>query len=143
VAPGAAPSLPDDVRLVHDPSAFEGPLVGLVAGVSAAREARLLVVGGDMPALRVPVLEALLHVLDDSTVAAAMLDRGGDVAPLPMALRRSAAVVALQPAVEAGERRLRAVRHLLPTTVLAEAVWRKVDPTGATVTDVDTPADLA
>jgi molybdopterin-guanine dinucleotide biosynthesis protein A len=143
VAPDASPALPDGVRLVHDRSAFEGPLVALVSGSAFARHGRILVVGGDMPSLRAPVLAALLAALDDEDIAAAMLDHDGDVPPLPMAFRPSVALPVLRSAIDAGERRLRAVARLLPTAVLAEEVWRRLDPAGATVVDIDTPADLA
>lgn len=142
-APSARPVLPADVRLVHDPSAFEGPLLGLFAALAATRRPRLLVVGGDMPWLAGPVLEALLAALDgDPAVDVALLEADGDTRPLPMALRREPASAVLSPAIARGERRLRALAELLPTAVLAEADWRRLDPTGATTTDVDTPADL-
>jgi molybdopterin-guanine dinucleotide biosynthesis protein A len=142
-APGARPQIPADVRLVHDPSAFEGPLLGLFAALAATRRPRLLVVAGDMPWLAGPVLAALLDALDgEPAVHAAMLEQDGEVRPLPMALSRERAAAALSPAIAGGERRLRAIAELLPTAVLAEADWRRLDPTGATTTDVDTPADL-
>jgi molybdopterin-guanine dinucleotide biosynthesis protein A len=50
-APDAAPDLPAGVRLVHDPVAFDGPLAGVAAGLRAAHDSIVLVVGGDMPTL--------------------------------------------------------------------------------------------
>ncbi len=141
-APDDSPPVPDGVRVVRDATAFEGPLVGLLTGMAAAVGSRCLVVGGDMPTLRSPVLAALLGALDDPTASAAMLEHGDDVPPLPMAVRRSAAMAVLPGAVEAGERRLRAVRDLLATCVIPETVWRQLDPSAATLRDVDTTADL-
>jgi len=65
VAPGSAPgpAFPDGVTLVHDPVAFEGPLAGLLAGLEAAREPTILVVGGDMPTLVGAILAAMLAEL--------------------------------------------------------------------------------
>jgi molybdopterin-guanine dinucleotide biosynthesis protein A len=140
-ASDTAQLVPDGVRVVHDPIAFEGPLVGLVTGMAAATGSRCLVVGGDMPTMHGPVLAALLAALDDLTISAAMLERAGDAPPLPMSVRRSVATD-LQQVTEAGERRLRAIRDLLPTRVIAERDWRLLDPSGATVMDIDTPADL-
>ena len=48
------------VTLIHDPVAFEGPLVGVAAGLRAARESIVLVVGGDMPTLVGAVIESML-----------------------------------------------------------------------------------
>ena len=48
------PDVGDDlagVRVVHDPEPFGGPLIGVLAGLEAAREPIALVVGGDMPRL--------------------------------------------------------------------------------------------
>ena len=44
-APGATPAVPDDVRVVRDPVAYEGPLVGARTGLTASSEAVVLVVG--------------------------------------------------------------------------------------------------
>src|SRR5262245_43722678 len=46
-APGAGFDLPENVRRLHDPVAFEGPLSGLVTGLEGAREPIAIVVGGD------------------------------------------------------------------------------------------------
>ena len=86
-------------------------------------------------------MAALLAELDDQTVGVALLEHGDDVPPLPMAIRRSA-LPTLREATDRGERRLRAVRELLPTKVVGEAAWRVLDPDGKTFADVDTVADL-
>ena len=46
------------VRRVFDPERHRGPLVGLLAGLEAAREPVVLVAGGDMPTLSPDVLAA-------------------------------------------------------------------------------------
>jgi molybdopterin-guanine dinucleotide biosynthesis protein A len=142
VSPDATASIADrGIRHVHDATAFEGPLVGLVTGMAAAAGLRCLVVGGDMPTLSEPVLAALLAELDDPTIGVVLLERGDDVPPLPMAIRRST-LPTLQQATDRGERRLRAVRELLATKVVREPAWRILDPEGKTFADVDTVADL-
>ena len=135
-------SLPPDVSLVQDSVAHEGPLVGLVAGLRAAREPLVVVVGGDMPTLVASVIEALLSELDDPEIDAAILQHEGRARPLPMAIRRAAGLAAAERLVEGGERRLRALADELVTRVIAEATWRLLDPDGLTIRDVDTPADL-
>lgn len=135
-------SLPPDVSVVHDSVAYEGPLVGLVAGLQAARETVVVVVGGDMPTLVAPVIEALLIELDDPEIDAAVLQHEGRARPLPMAIRRVTGLAAAERLVEGGERRLRSLSEALATRVIAEPVWRLLDPDGLTICDVDTPADL-
>ena len=135
-------SLPPDVSLVHDSVAHEGPLVGLIGGLRAARETLVVVVGGDMPTLVASVIEALLTELDDPEIDAAILQHEGRARPLPMVIRRAAGLAAAESLVEGGERRLRALGDALVTRVMAEPAWRLLDPDGLTIRDVDTPADL-
>jgi molybdopterin-guanine dinucleotide biosynthesis protein A len=140
----ANPVVPDDARVAHDPSAFEGPLAGLAAGLAALDPAvdRVVVVAGDMPSLLPAVLQRLLDAVA-SGADAATLGSGGDTPPLPLALRRRLAQAAVETLLDAGERRLRAVSEVLDAEVIPEAMWRLDDPTGATLRDIDTPADLA
>jgi molybdopterin-guanine dinucleotide biosynthesis protein A len=141
-APDAAPDLPAGARLVHDPVAFEGPLAGAAAGLRAARESIVLVVGGDMPTLVGAVVESMLAALDEPGVEAAVLEHEGGPRPLPIALRRDPGLAATDVLLADGERRLRALTEALTTTVIPEATWRALDPYGMTVRDIDTPADL-
>ena len=140
-APEATPDLPAGARLVHDPVAFEGPLAGVAAGLRAARESIVLVVGGDMPTLVGAVIESMLAALEVG-VEAVVLEHEGRARPLPMALRREPALAAADVLVADGERRLRALIETLKTMVIPEATWRPLDPYGMTVRDIDTPADL-
>ena len=141
-APDGAPDLPPGARLVHDPVAFEGPLAGVAAGLRAAHESIVLVVGGDMPTLVGAVIDSMLAALDESGVEAVVLEHQGRARPLPIALRRDPASAATDRLVAGGERRLRALIETLETTVIPEATWRALDPYGMTVRDIDTPADL-
>lgn len=142
VAPDTSRAVPDGVRLAHDPSAFEGPLAGVAAGLAALATAvdRVVVVGGDMPTLRPAVLGLLLDRLEGPpTVAAARLDDGG---PLPMAVRRDIALDAARTLLASGERRLRRLPDRLDAVVVSAAEWRALDPDAATLRDVDEPGDL-
>lgn len=143
VAPGAAPFLSGGTILVHDPVPFEGPLTGLLTGLRRATQPLVLVVGGDMPTMVAAVLEVLLDGLDDPTVDAVMLEHGGRGRPLPGAMRRDPALAVAERLVATGERRLRAIYEALGAAVIAEAAWRRLDPDGLTIRDVDTAADLA
>ena len=141
-APGATLRVPARATLVHDPVAFEGPLAGVAAGLRAAHESVVFVVGGDMPTLVGAVVESMLAALDAPGVEAVVLEHDGRARPLPLALRRDPALDAADRLLADGERRLRALSEALATTVIPEPTWRALDPYGMTVRDIDTPADL-
>ena len=143
-APGASATLPDDVTVAHDPVAFEGPLAGLLVGLAVAREPIVLVVGGDMPTLVGAVLESMLAWLDPpGGPQAVVLEHEGRPRPLPMVVLRQPALVEADRLIAAGERRLRSLSEGLTTRVIHEPTWRAIDPEGLTLSDIDTPADLA
>jgi molybdopterin-guanine dinucleotide biosynthesis protein A len=142
VAPGVAPAVPDDVRLVHDPVAFEGPLAGARAGLMAASESTVILVGGDMPDLLDAVLRLMAARVADTDADAVILEGDGRPHPLPMALRRDAGLLAAQRLLDHGERRLRALADALAAHVVPEPDWRSLDPDGRTLRDIDTEADL-
>jgi molybdopterin-guanine dinucleotide biosynthesis protein A len=142
-APGAQRIVPTGVRLVHDATGFEGPLAGVATGLRAlAPEVdRVIVVGGDMPRLAVPVMTALLDALEPP-FEAALLEQDDDGRPLPSAYRRVPAGGAVEILRTAGERRLRALPMALTTRLVPASVWRVLDPDGASLLDIDAPDDL-
>jgi len=145
VAPAAEPpTLPAGLRarFIRDPEPFGGPLVGLLAGLEQAREPLALVVGGDMPGLRPEVLRSLGVALQDAGAEAALLGQRGRSQPLPVALRNGAATPAARRLLADGERSLNALMETLRTTVIDEIEWRGLDPTAATLRDIDRPEDL-
>ncbi len=142
-APDHAPTIPEGVRTVHDTAAFEGPLAGVATGLEAlgADIDRVVVVGGDMPSLEPAVLSSLLEAMSAS-IDLALLDVSGEPVPLPMVLHRDPATIAVPALLASGERRLRALPGVMRTHVIPEHTWRKEDPSGATLRDIDTEADL-
>ena len=156
------------VRFVRDPERFGGPIVGLRAGLEAVRGDRVVIVGGDMPSLVPGVLRRLLDTLDAEDAAhirpeAAILEAGlgheagtgrarqgnagqrseaGPVQTLPSAVRREAARLAVNAALDAEDRRLQGLFERLRVSRIPAAVWMSIDPDGRTLTDVDRPADL-
>ncbi len=143
VEPGADRPVPDGVRVVHDDVAFEGPLAGLAFGLAALADDvdGVIVVAGDMPTLAPDVLRLLLDVLAGQPgVTAGVLDAGG---PLPMAVRRTAALGAARDLLGNEERRLRALPDRLAASVIPGSTWRAVDPEGRTLRDIDRPSDLS
>lgn len=145
LAPGApSPSSGARFVAVHDPEAFGGPLVGLLAGLEAAREPFAIVVGGDMPGLRPGVLAMLVDRLEATESAdAVVLDDGGRMRPLPLAVRVGSATAAAASALDRGARSLHALLDGMHLDVLPEQEWRAIDPEGATLRDIDRPADLS
>jgi len=141
-APAGIRAVPPRVVLVHDADAHEGPLAGLASGLAALDPAvgRVIVVGGDMPTLVPVVLLRLLDQLDAHDLAVLADDAGPR--PLPMALRRSTAAPVVDRLLAGGERRLRALITELAVSVIEPSAWRRDDPSGETLRDVDVPEDL-
>jgi molybdenum cofactor guanylyltransferase len=147
VAPGDDRQLPAAGVPVHraiDPEPFGGPLVGLLAGLEVAREPIALVVGGDMPTLAPGVLRMMIGGLDASEGArdAVVLVQRGEMRPLPCVLRNGAATQSARHLLGEGERSLLALIRTLSLLSVAEGDWRPLDPTAATLLDVDVPGDL-
>lgn len=143
VAPGTERVVPAGARVVHDRDAYQGPLAGVAAGLAAleADVERVIVVGGDMPALAPRVLRRLVDGLGPHATAV-LLGTAEDPAPLPAAFGRREASVAAAALLETGERRLRALAARLETTVVPAAEWAADDPTAATLRDIDRVEDL-
>ena len=146
VAPGddRVPA-PSDVplRIVADPQAHGGPLVGLLTGLEAVDQPLVVVVGGDMPDLRPDVLRLLARTLaSEPTIDGVVLRSRGALVPLPAAVRTGAATDWTRRLVGDGERRLRSLFERLPTRILEEGEWQPLDPDGDTLRDVDVPEDL-
>jgi molybdenum cofactor guanylyltransferase len=144
VAPDApSPDLAPGVRMVRDPEAFGGPLVGLGAGLDAATTELAIVVGGDMPRLRPAVLASMLAALEAADgLAAVVLEDVDGPRPLPLALRVEDARLGVAATLAAGQGSLRAFVDELDAQVIAADVWRPLDPDGDTLVDVDRPEDL-
>jgi molybdopterin-guanine dinucleotide biosynthesis protein A len=131
------------LRVVADPEAYGGPLVGLLTGLEAVEQPLVIVVGGDMPTLRPDVLRLLVRTLSSRpTIGGVVLRSRGALVPLPAAVRTGAATDMSRRLVGDGERRLRSLFERLPTRILDEGEWRPLDPGGETLRDVDRPADL-
>ena len=145
VTPGAEPVLPralaSRIDVVHDPEAFGGPLVGLAATLGIVGTPTALVAGGDMPRMAPAVLRRLASMAGPEH-AAVTLEVPGRIQPLPMALDVAAARAAATAVIERGGRSLRDLLRELDATSIPVPVWRALDPAGATIVDIDRPADL-
>jgi len=120
----------------------------LTAGAAAAREWWIVVVGGDMPLLEPAVLRELLRAVAgrpgdrNGAGQGASLELNGTAQRLPLALHRVAAIAAADDLASSGERSLRALVDALQVVLVREPRWRRMDPHGRTLHDVDVQEDL-
>jgi molybdopterin-guanine dinucleotide biosynthesis protein A len=129
-------------RVVADEPGTEGPLAGLVAGLRAAHRDVCVVAGCDMPAIDPGVVGLLLDVLGDRSVDAAVCSRaGGELEPLPLVIRASAAN-ALAEVLTAGDRSLRGGLAAVRTAIVPVAHWSPLDPEGRTFESWNRPSDI-
>ena len=144
LAPDAeASAMPVAVRVARDEVEAQGPLVGALAGLRAARGELAVLAGGDMPGLVPAVLRAMLDLAEaDRDVRAVALGEGDRFRPLPTVVRVTAAIAVASAVLGEGGRRLRDAIATLEAVVVDEAEWSSVDPDRATLFDVDEPGDL-
>jgi molybdopterin-guanine dinucleotide biosynthesis protein A len=133
----------DGVTLARDAVAHRGPLAGLVTGLEALDDPDVaLVLAGDMPTVRPPVVRLLVDALQaDPTLAIAHLE-ADPVATLPLAARPDLVLAVARALIAADRRSLRALLDSVPSHEIPAADWRAVDPGGDTLRDIDTPEDL-
>ena len=129
-------------RIVRDATEGQGPLAGLIAGLSNTNSDLALVVGGDMPGLVTSVLLEMLGVASEAGVDAVALADGERFRPLPMVVRVEPARRAAHVLLHDGQRRLRSVADALRVAVIDEETWHGLDPGRSTLRDVDVPGDL-
>lgn len=144
-APGVEPPIPEAlgarVRVVHDPEPFGGPLVGIVAALSATDTPMALVAGGDMPRMIPAVLRRLAVAIGPGR-SAVTLEVPGRLQPFPMALDTRLALAAGRAVLERGGRSLHELLRELGAASVPAPVWLALDPLGATIADIDRPSDL-
>jgi molybdenum cofactor guanylyltransferase len=139
--PSLPPGLP--VRFVRDAEEGQGPLEGALAGLSATETDLSVLAGGDMPGLATPVIVEMLRVATEAPVEAVSLEDASRPRPLPLVVRTVPAREAAHALRHGGEHRLRALLEGLRTAVIDEATWHGLDPSRATLRDIDRPEDLS
>src|SRR5262249_41331345 len=87
-AAGAMWELPGNVRVVRDRESVGGPTVGLAGARGVIDRSIAIVLAGDMPRVRVELLEPMLIVIGQyEDVDAVVLERDGAARPLPLVIR--------------------------------------------------------
>jgi molybdopterin-guanine dinucleotide biosynthesis protein A len=97
-----------------------------------------------MPSLAPEVMRLLVRALaaSDGSRDAAVLVQRGEMRPLPCVVRNGAATQAARRLLGDGERSLMALIRSMSAEYVQESDWRPLDPTAATLRDVDRPEDL-
>jgi molybdopterin-guanine dinucleotide biosynthesis protein A len=134
-APLAAPG-----SRIRDPDGPRCALRGLVAALSAAHGARVLVVATDLPL----VTPTLLRGLTEGGVADAVVPRPEALAqPLCAVYARDAALARARAQLAAGRLALRGVLEGLVVDWIEGDRLRSLDPDGTALLNVNTPEDHA
>jgi len=133
----------DRLELIPDRRLSKGPLGGLEAGLMATDEEVVLVLAGDMPWVPRAVLDLVvtrLRSVDAAEIACLVVD--GRPQPFPMACRRAVTRVRTARLLDRGERRMSTLLEDSVTLFVGEPEWRREDPDGGSIRDIDTPTDL-
>jgi molybdopterin-guanine dinucleotide biosynthesis protein A len=131
-------------HIVEDRIKDAGPLAGLEAALAAALHDLVVVAAADMPWIELAVVRHLVERLasaDPATDVVAIATEGGPE-PLLAAYRRRVLPTVTR-LLDAGQLRMTALLDVLTVEVIPPAEWRRLDPSGASVRNVNRPADLA
>ena len=154
--PSPAAASRGKIRVIPDPEAFGGPLAALAGALHAATGDLAIVAGGDMPGLAPEVLRSMVERLrsspdvdavllaapDAETTVEGTVERRSKPQVLPLALRITTAIPAADAALAAGDRSLVRFVSRIRTVAIPASEWLALDPSGATLFDIDTPEDL-
>ena len=131
------------LRHAADAADDRGPVEGLRTNLASCDASIVFATACDVPRLAPAFVRRVLDALraaPDAAVAVPVVD--GRLHPLAAAYRRAPALAAARAHLAAGAARLTALVEGLPHVVVAEADLRVVDPTLASLANVNTPADL-
>jgi len=128
------------MRLVEDRRPGTGALHGLLTALEAARGARVLLVGCDMPFVNRSLLEHMLAISTDAEVV--IPRRGGKLQPLHAIYSKTCAEPVSQ-ALEAGEKRMISFFPRIQARIVEQDTLDQYDPDGLSFFNVNTPEELA
>jgi molybdenum cofactor guanylyltransferase len=136
------PSLPDGVRIVYDEQDERGPLQGLAAGLAAldGQVDAAYLSSCDVPLLKPTFIQRMLERFDACSLA--MPNVAGRRHPLAAAYRVDV-LPTVRKLLEADRRRLLDLADLVSTRLVSEDELRDIDPTFASLRNVNTPEEYA
>ena len=136
------PWAPEGVHLELEPIRFLGPLAGLAHALDTVDTDVVLVLAGDHPLLATALLELLVDRALTTPAVDAVVPVGPDgPEPLVACYRRSVRAV-VQQRLDRDRRSLRGLLDELSVDWIGREVWSRVDRSGVSFLDVDTPEDL-
>lgn len=135
--------LPDGVKSVPDTPGFEGqgPLSGILAGLDAARNDRVIVLACDLPNLPTALLERLLATLADDC-ACCWCEHSGHPEPLAAAMLRTPARQAVRNALANGAYKVVPCWRSMTHRVLSEDDLAEFAPLSRAFANINTLEDL-
>jgi len=126
------------LKIVHDETAFAGPLDALRRGLNALDHSVAFACSCDLPLLNSDVAADLVAMLDDFD--AVMPEVGGKLQPLHAVYRKTCAnsIATLE---QSGEKRLTASASAINARKVGEEELRAIDPQLTSFFNVNTPED--
>jgi molybdopterin-guanine dinucleotide biosynthesis protein A len=128
------------VKLVADSVPGSGALVGLKTALSAAQGSSVLVLACDMPFVSRPLLQHLIRLAPQADVV--IPQHGGNYEPLHAVYNKYNCLLALETALEAGEKRLFSFFPLVQVAIVGEVELAHLDPKGSSFININTPEEL-
>jgi molybdopterin-guanine dinucleotide biosynthesis protein A len=126
------------LKIVHDETAFAGPLDALRRGLNALEHGVAFACSCDLPLLNSDVAAGLVAMLDDFD--AVIPEVAGKLQPLHAVYRKGCAN-AIESLAASGEKRLTASANAINGRRVGEEELRKIDPELRSFFNVNTPED--
>lgn len=135
-------------RLVADEPGFNGPVAGLIAGLSTGDAVWVLALAADLPFPSPRLAEGLIAIaVGEPLTQAVVPEREGRLEPLFAVYRRDAVAQLRTVARQLGRPEqgpsLRQTVSGLRLRRVRESEWRQWDPEGASFVNCNTPGELA
>ena len=128
------------VKLVADAVPGAGTPAGLQTALSAAQGASVLVLACDMPFVSRPLLQHLIRLAPNADVV--IPKHGGNYEPLHAVYNKHNCLLALEAALEAGEKRMISFFPHVQVAIVGEAELARLDPKGSSFFNINSPEEL-
>ena len=131
---------PLGARVVPDYDPPSGPLGGLAVGLAAIKHDLAIVVACDMPLLN---LDLFRYLIERAAGFDAVVPQTGDQYEPLHAVYRHTCLAPIQRRLANNERRVISFFGEIRLSVVPEVDWRTIDPAGRSLSNLNTPGDLA